>query len=494
MKGFLIFPHQLFEAIHHLQKYDKVFLIEEYLFFHQYSFHKQKLLFHKSTIAYYKDYLTRRGLRVIHINSEQKECDIRKIFDHPELDDIIALTCYNVIDNWLNRRIKESCANAGVELDFVETPMFLSTTKDLDSLMPLGKKRYLHHDFYVQQRKRLNILVQDQKPVGGKWSFDSDNRKKYPRKKLPPHISLPKENTFDQDARVTIEKEYPNNNGTITGKIYPTTHKEALIWLEDFLGNRLFEFGDYEDAIVRKESYLHHSVLTPMLNIGLLTPQQVISRTLAIAESQHTIPLNSLEGFIRQVIGWREFMRGMYDRVGTTQRTMNFWGFTRKIPKSFYTASTGILPIDQTIAKLLKTGYCHHIERLMVLGNFMLLCEFEPNDVYVWFMEMFIDAYDWVMVPNVYGMSQFADGGLFATKPYISGSNYIRKMSDYPKGEWQQIWDGLFWRFMDKQRLFFLKNPRLAMLVRMFDKMPVEKQNHHRINAENYLRELDRMS
>jgi deoxyribodipyrimidine photolyase-related protein len=226
-----------------------------------------------------------------------------------------------------------------------------------------------------------------------------------------------------------------------------------------------------------------------MLNVGLLTPQYIIDEALLYA-SNHEIPLNSLEGFMRQIVGWREFIRAVYELKGNEERTKNYWGFTRKIPDSFWNGTTGIEPIDSTIKKVLETGYCHHIERLMVLGNFMLLCEFDPDEVYRWFMELFIDAYDWVMVPNVYGMSQFADGGLMATKPYISGSNYVMKMSDYKKGAWQTIWDGLFWRFMHTHRTFFLQNPRLGMLVRTFDKMSDEKKNLHLKNAEEYLFKL----
>ena len=161
-----------------------------------------------------------------------------------------------------------------------------------------------------------------------------------------------------------------------------------------------------------------------MLNSGLLDINFVLDKTI-VFYNKNDIPLNSCEGFIRQIIGWREYIRGIYTVKGSEERTKNFWGFKRKIPKSFYDASTGILPVDDSIRKILKTGYAHHIERLMILGNFMLLCEFDPDEVYRWFMEMFIDSYDWVMVPNVYGMSQFADGGLMSTKPYISGSSYI---------------------------------------------------------------------
>ena len=218
-----------------------------------------------------------------------------------------------------------------------------------------------------------------------------------------------------------------------------------------------------------------------MLSIGLL-----------ITSKRAMFLSNSAEGFVRQIIGWREFIRGMYECKGSFSRTRNYWGFKRKIPASLYDGTTGILPVDDTIKKILKTGYCHHIERLMVLGNFMLLCEFDPDEVYRWFMELFIDSYDWVMVPNIYGMSQFADGGSFATKPYISGSNYLLKMSNYPKGDWQATWDGLFWRFMNEHRSFFLKNPRLSMLVRSFDKMDKNKQMSHLEAANQFIQNLDK--
>ena len=288
-----------------------------------------------------------------------------------------------------------------------------------------------------------------------------------------------------------MEQHYSNNYGRLNKtKLYPIDHTASQDWLETFLTERFLDFGPFEDAMVQGESTLNHSVLTPMLNTGLLTPDFIVNRSIQYG-LEHDIPLNSLEGFVRQIIGWREFIRGFYDYHGSKIRTTNYWGFKRKIPKSFYDGNTGIPVLDDVIQRLNETGYNHHIERLMVLGNFMLLCEFDPDEVYRWFMEMYIDAYDWVMVPNVYGMSQFADGGLMATKPYISGSNYILKMSNYKKGPWQEIWDGLFWRFMHVHRDFFTSNPRLGMLVRMFDKMPEEKKAKHIQTAESYLDQLD---
>jgi deoxyribodipyrimidine photolyase-related protein len=203
-------------------------------------------------------------------------------------------------------------------------------------------------------------------------------------------------------------------------------------------------------------------------------------------EKCHEVSLNSLEGFLRQVIGWREFVRLVYLHAGSQQRTRNSWGLSRSLPASFYDGTTGIVPFDRSIQRALKHGYCHHIERLMVLGNFMLLCDIAPNSVYRWFMEMFIDAYDWVMVPNVYGMSQHADGGLMTTKPYISGSSYIHKMSDYPKGAWSEIWDALYWRFIDRERSFFGQNPRMRVMVGQLDRMG-KKLDHHRAVAERFL-------
>ena len=211
------------------------------------------------------------------------------------------------------------------------------------------------------------------------------------------------------------------------------------------------------------------------MNVGLLDPNYLVKTTVDYAK-KHNIPINSTEGFIRQIIGWREFIRGVYIAKGTEERTKNFWNFSRKMPAAFYNGTTGLEPFDDSIKKITKTGYIHHIERLMIVGNLMLLCEIDPDEVYRWFMELSIDSYDWVMVPNVYGMSQFADGGLMSTKPYISGSSYILKMSDYKKGDWCSIWDALFWNFINNHKEFFKKNPRMRMLVSSFEKMNPEKK------------------
>jgi deoxyribodipyrimidine photolyase-related protein len=490
----LIFPHQLFEHSPALTKDSKVYLIEDALFFKQYKFHQQKLVLHRASMKFYEQFLIKKGFGVVYINHDDSNSHCEHLIKTLSKQGVTHLNMVEVVDNLLMKKLKTACNQESIELSIFDSPSFLNTTSSVSDFFS-KRKTYFQTDFYTWQRKQRGILIEnDGKPIGGKWTYDAENRAKFPKKELVPNIPLPDENDFVNEAKQYVVKHFPQNYGEINGPhLFAINYKDAEQWLDEFLNNRFEKFGVYEDAIVTKESVLYHSVLSPMLNIGLLTPKQIIDKSLAIAINKN-IPLNSLEGFIRQIMGWREFIKIVYEREGSKQRTTNYWKFSRKIPPSFWTGTTGIPPIDDTIRKILKTGYCHHIERLMVLGNFMLLCEFDPNEVYKWFMEMFIDAYDWVMVPNVYGMTQFADGGLMTTKPYISGSNYLMKMSDYEKGDWQGVWDGLFWRFMHEHRSFFLKNPRLGMLIGTFDKMSTEKQAMHLNNANNFLNNLDKQN
>ena len=486
----LVFPHQLFEHNPLFKKCDTIYLSEEYLFFKQYNFHKQKIAFHRASMKFYESYMQAQNINVVYIDSFSELSDIRKLVEYLHASGTTEFEYIDTTDYWLEQRIEKACKTHRVKAKKNSSLLFLNSVDEIASYFD-EKRRMFQTDFYKHQRQIRNVLLEKNgKPIGGKWTYDDENRLKYPKEKIPPKIKRLAPNSFYLEAVTYTNTNFPDNYGSLGNDcIYPTTFSESKNWLQHFLETRFLEFGTYEDAIVACESILHHSVLTPMLNAGLITPQFIVDETLEYA-STHEVPINSLEGFIRQIIGWREFIRAVYELKGREERTRNYWVFTRKIPESFWNGTTGIEPIDRTIKKVLETGYCHHIERLMVLGNFMLLCEFDPDEVYRWFMEMFIDAYDWVMVPNVYGMSQFADGGLMATKPYISGSNYLIKMSDYKKGDWQAVWDGLFWRFMNKQRSFFLQNPRLGMLVNTFDKMPDEKQRMHIANAEHFLESL----
>ena len=485
----IIFPHQLFAKSPLLKNGNEVYLIEEFLFFKQYKFHKQKIAFHRASMKYYQKYLEDKGIQVKYIGSKDKLSDIRNFGKEIKKQKIKKLILIDPTDDWLERRLNEVAKDC--ELVFEDNLLFINTKEDLKTFFKPDKKSFFQTTFYKQQRKQLDLLLdKEQQPLGGKWTYDKENRKKYPKSKTPPAVKFPGSSDFWDEAIAYTEKNFANNPGEVSKeRYYPVTHKESLDWFKQFLKLRFYDFGIYEDAIVQDHSILNHSVLSPLINVGLLLPKYVVDQSISFAEKEE-IPINSTEGFVRQIIGWREFIRGMYECKGRFARSQNFWKFNRKIPASFYDGTTGIVPIDVTIKKILKTGYCHHIERLMVLGNFMILCEFDPKEVYRWFMELFIDAYDWVMVPNIYGMSQFADGGTFATKPYISGSNYLKKMSNYPKGDWEEIWDGMFWRFMDEHSDFFRSNPRLSMLVSMLDKMPAEKKQRHVDVAEKFIKGL----
>lgn len=487
-KANLVFPHQLHKDLSLFDNKATVYLIEEYLFFNHYKFHKQKIAFHRATMQFYKHHLESNGIQVVYIEAKNELSDIRKLLPSLAESGINTLYYREPTDYWLEKRLNEGVQVLNLESKISPSLLFINSKEDLSLFFRTEKKKFFQTSFYKKERARLNILMDENgNPEGGKLTFDAENRKKYPAKKTPPPIHFPETTDFHKEALNYVSTNFKDNLGNLNLETYyPVTFEQTEHWLTQFFETRFHEFGIYEDAIVKEEIFLNHSILSPMLNVGFIEPKYVINKAIEFAQ-KNNVPINSLEGFVRQIMGWREFIRGMYECKGRESRTKNYWSFTRKIPASFYDGTTGIKPVDDAIKKALKTGYCHHIERLMVLGNFMLLCEFDPDEVHQWFMELFIDSYDWVMVPNVYGMSQFADGGFFATKPYISGSNYVMKMSNYKKDDWQVIWDGLFWRFMHVHRDFFVKNPRLGMLVRNFDNQSPEKRNTHLEQAKRFL-------
>lgn len=459
MKNFLLFPHQLFEDIEKLKGY-RVYLLEVPLFFTQYTFHTQKLILHRASMKYYKDYLISHDIEVIYVEVKAYEKTLRDIED---------ATYYDVADFDLQKSLKKNINS----LTVIPSPNFYNTQDDT---------LFMHH-FYIKQRKRLEIMVEDGKPKGGQWSYDSDNRKKLPNDTLFPQWKT-YENEYIKKAKIYVKNF--KTIGSDTPFYYPITHKEAKEALKYFLENHFGTFGTYQDAMTNQDSPLYHSILSSSINSGLLDPKIVIDEAL-----HHNVPLNAKEGFIRQIIGWREFMRRTYDTVGVRQRTSNFFNFRSAIPDKVLEGKSGLLPVDDVMKKVQKRGYAHHIERLMILGNYFLLTERDPNAVYEFFMTYFIDAYDWVMVGNVYGMSQYADGGLMTTKPYVSGSNYILKMSHYPKGEWCEIWNGLYWRFIYLHKDKFHDNVRMKFALNTLRKMKKETLNAHLKTAQNYLEWLD---
>jgi deoxyribodipyrimidine photolyase-related protein len=479
----LIYPHQLFDPHPAVAGAAEIVFVEEPLFFTQYAFHRQKLILHRAGMKRYAAKLAAAGHKVRYLESADVPTTAA-VAEQLAKWKVATARVVDPCDDWLSRRLAAGCEKHGVKLVTLTDPHFLTPQSEIENFVR-GKKKLFFTDFYIAQRKRLGVLLDGDKPVGGKWSFDPENRKKLPATVAVPDVTFPKEDEFVREARKYVRTNFPKAVGDDEPFRNPTDHAGAEAWLKAFVAERLNQFGDYEDAISARHAVAFHAVLTPMLNTGLISPRQVIDAVL----KAKGVPLNSLEGFTRQVIGWREFVRLVYLTHGRRQRTRNYWKLTHDIPAAFYDGTTGIDPVDHVIRQVLRTGYCHHIERLMVLGNFMLLCDVSPDAVYRWFMELFIDAYDWVMVPNVYGMSQHADGGLMTTKPYVSGSGYVLKMSDFKKGPWCAVWDALYWRFIDKHAAFFAANPRMAVMVKMKEKLG-DKLNEHRRVAAAFLKKL----
>ena len=492
----LVFPNQLFQSHPILiQPLDKILLVEDSLFFGDYEyplkFCKHKLVYLRTCMRRFKIRLQEQGHKVDYIQYRHKKNILQHVFS--QLDDGCEHTIFtlNPVDYELNKRINKYCLQFNYKLVMHDNPGFLNDVITNNKWIE-NQKRLRMSEFYKHQRIRLGILMKDDAPEGGKWSFDAENRRKIPKKEISqiPELSKSFNDKIVRASIKSINKEFNGEEVRLDSFSYPSSHQQALQWLRLFLKERLKKFGDYEDAIVENQTWLYHSVLTPMLNVGLITPQVIIDETINYAKKE-SIPLNSLEGFIRQIIGWREFMRVSYEQIGTTARNSNYWRHDRSMPDAFYTGDTNIYPVDCVIQRVLTTGYCHHIERLMVLGGFMFLCEIHPNEIYNWFMEMFVDSYDWVMVPNVYSMSQHADGGLITTKPYFSGSNYISKMSNFKKGEWCKVWDGLFWRWIDKNKSNLKKNSRWAIICKRASEMDESKLKAHIYVAEGYLESLN---
>jgi deoxyribodipyrimidine photolyase-related protein len=481
----VIYPHQLFLKSPALSQDRPVVLVEDPWFFRRYQFHAQKLVLHRASMRRYRDHLATGRFRVEYIETADLATST-DLFVQLARKGVSEIHLCDPLENGLVDEIEKACTSQGIQLVTYESPMFLCSREYLRGFYPEGRRFYLT-EFYIEQRKRHNILLeQDGKPVGKRWTFDTLNREPLPKNFPIPAVWHPVQNEYVTEAISYVQEHFPGAYGDVNAFSWPVTFEDANRWFDDFLMNRLVLFGRYEDAIQRDETVLFHSAISPLLNIGLLTPGDVVAATLDYVKD-HEVPVESFEGFIRQMIGWREFIRAVYVMAGKKERASNVLKLTQPVPSCFWNASTGIEPVDTTINRVLTTAYCHHIERLMVLGNIMLLAEFHPGRVYDWFSELFIDAYDWVMVPNVYGMSQFADGGMMSSKPYISGSRYILKMGNYPKGPWCDRWDALYWRFLYVHRDQFEHNPRMAPFITYITRMPEEKRQQLIEKAEQYL-------
>ncbi len=452
-----------------IRKYPEatIVMIEADNLFRKLPYHKHKLVLILASMRNYRDYLKSKDYKLIYLELEKKSNYKQELIKTIKTRHFSKLVCMRSSDKSPNILLKSIASEMNLEFECLENEQFLTSSDESKTWFD-SKANPIMDNFYRWQRRRMNILVKDGQPEGGKWSYDDLNRRPLAKEVKTPGLPSVSPNNFKEPAKL-IEKLYPNNPGDIKDFWLPTNHEEANAWLKDFIKSRFENFGIYEDAMKQSEAFLFHSVLSPLLNIGLLMPEQVLKE----AENQYKkgkVPINSYEGFIRQIIGWREYMYGLYI-YKSEKFNSNFFGFKKKLEPWWY---SGVLPedLELPVREVLKTtfkyGYNHHIERLMVLGNWFLLNEYDPEDVYKWFSSMYVDAYEWVMIPNVIGMSQYADGGFTATKPYVSGGNYLQKMGKW----WPSLKDAqeseftkLYWKFLKSHKDKFKNNPRMSLVL-----------------------------
>lgn len=485
----ILYPHQLYPK-NVLPQVDTVVMVEEPLYFgvdaqFPMKLHKQKLILHRASMRRYVDeVLFPAGLDVDYVQLDVFMTS-GDVLDRVRKFEKVYI--FDPVDDVLSKRLLAARRERaeGPSIEFLQSPNFY--LKDQEVRQYFGDNHdQLFSDFYQWQRERFNVLIDENyKPVGGQWSFEEDGHKKLPKDHQLPSFGVFGSNSYVTDAVAYVNEHFPNNPGS-TDFIWPTNHKEAAAWLADFMENRLDLFGMYQDSIDGKAAWLYHSALSSSLNIGLLSPQQVVEAAIN-RDKTSAVGLPSLEGFVRQILGWREFVRGGYVVQGSKMRSSNIFKHQRKLTAAWYNGTLGIPPFDDVAKKASDHAYAHHVERLMIVGNLMLISEIHPDEVNKWFGELFIDAYDWVVTPNVYGLSQFADGGSIATKPYISASNYIVRLSNYERGYWSDVWDGLYWRFIDKNSALIKNNPRLRPMIQRLERLDADHRRIINYRAEDFL-------
>jgi deoxyribodipyrimidine photolyase-related protein len=425
----LIFPTQLFKNISLIIN-KQIYLIEEPIYFTNFNFHKLKLAYHRATMKYYYDYLKNKKANVKYFefnnitNKFYKNIKSNKIYIY----DPIEINLLNKLKNIFNDKL------------FIFPTLNFLVYSDIKLLNDtIFNNNYSFNKFYIYYRKKFNLLLNPNKtPIGNKWSFDDDNRKKIPSELQLPKIPKIINNKYTKEAIIYINKNFKKNYGDINF-IYPITHKQAETWFNNFLKYKMNNFGEYEDATIEKHPFLFHSVISPMLNIGLLTDKLIIKKAI-----KYKTNIQNIEGFVRQIF-WRNYMMTVYMIEKPIIKIKNN---KSSVYKKLWNGNTNIYPIDNMIHNyIIPYAYSHHITRLMYFGNFFKLCLLEDKLIYKWFMEVYIDAYNWVMFGNVYGM--VLNKIKIMTKNYIASSNYIFKMSNFKNiDNWKEIFDALYYHFI----------------------------------------------
>jgi deoxyribodipyrimidine photolyase-related protein len=476
MNIFILFSVDLYKNIKNLIN-TKVFIVEDEHYFNRKNmkFNILKPIFHRASMKYYYDYLNKKNIDCNYIDISNNWINAIGKYKYKKI------IIYDPVDRVILKKIYKHFSSSDIEI--IDTPRFILSNDEMN----LYNGALRQTSFYSWIRKYKNILIDGSgEPVGGKLTYDNENRKKPYQginediKKFNKYENKNYNNKYVSDAYLYVIKKF-NKNTFINYQTpeyinlkFPINHVDTLKRVKNFVKNILNKFGDYQDVILYDEnnSFIFHSAISPMLNIGLITPNEIVKIVLKYYQNMtnKNKMLNNVEGFIRQIIGWREFSRYMYEKHSSKYINKNFFNAKNKLNKEWYNGTTGILPIDITIKKAFKYGYLHHIERLMIIANYMTLIGYHPTEMYKWFMEFSIDSYDWVMEYNIYCMASYSDGGKFTSKPYISSSKYIIKMSNYNKYnndlKWTEKWDQMFWKFMKKHKNKIKKIGRLAMLLK----------------------------
>jgi deoxyribodipyrimidine photolyase-related protein len=418
---FVILPHQLFEKKHITKLHNegaKFILWEHPQYFTKYNFNQKKIILHKASMTYYYDDLKKSNFD---IEYKPFEVDMSKMTNY---------TLFDPIDN-IKLPGKYTC---------IESPNFI-LNKVLYEKYNDKTKHFIFNNFYMWGKKQINVIP-DVK------STDKENRKTLPAKIVIPKLPFVQsgDKQFINIGIEYVTNKFGKNYGNSDNFNFPVTHSTAKKWLQNFVTHKMSDFGSYQDSIQSDNSFLFHSVLSTTINIGLLNPTDIIEELL---KHKDKIPMNSLEGYIRQLF-WREYQRYCYIYYNFNNK--NYFGNTKKLTKDWYNGTVGILPVDDCIKKAFNTGYLNHIERLMIVGNFMNLYGIQPSEGFKWFMEFSCDSYEWVMAQNVLDMVFFVSGGVTMRKPYITSSNYVIKMSDYKKDDWSEVWDNLYRDFLKNNR------------------------------------------
>jgi deoxyribodipyrimidine photolyase-related protein len=492
----VLYPHQLYPIID-LPKVDRVYMVEDRLFFgaddqFPLRFHAQKLVLQRASMRRYVEEVlwpAEYDVEYLDFDPLRGSGDVFVMAEH---DDVSTIKLFDPMDDELLRRVHSTIdkLEKHVDLRVMPSPNFYlqySELKDFFHREDDSEKSFAA--FYQWQRERFNILIgANYRPVGGKWMFDNEKQQRLAPDQVLPGLSTFGDNKFVEEAKKYVAQKFPQALGSAENFLWPTNHEEAGQWLTEFVEKRLDQFAVYEQAIDAKAPFLYHSLLSIMLNIGLLHPKDAIEAALHRHE-KHPVPLDSLEHFIREILGIREYVRGIYVAHGENLRTKNYFKQANLLTESWYEGATGILPLDDVLMKVNEYGYAHQTERQQIIGNLMLLCEIHPVQVYQWFMEHMIDAFDWVVTPSVFAFSQFADGGAIAPEIKLFTSEDILSVSNYERGDWCDIWDGLYWRFIEKNAPGLKHDPAMKQALSALRHVNPNRRRIIGYRAEDFLKE-----